>query len=124
MIESVNNFQYQIAQGKIGTDGSSNFGSITIDKQFTKILGLAITFSKPECIPGSVFALKINGKLLFNVPLECSLFTFSQACPVDDRYFTSLDQDVDQALIEGTITCGSVLPVGASCGVNFYFICK
>lgn len=120
-MQEFKNVEFQRARATIDLDGTTEFTAITTDKQYSRILGLTIIFSQTDCIPGTLFTLKVNGKLLFNIPLEASLFTFSQACPVDDRYFHSIDMEVNQATIEGSVTAGTTLPSAEKCFVDFYF---
>jgi len=105
------------------SDGAVTSENKTTDKEYKRIIGFAVTYNDPANLAGSTLNIVVGGKTVFKKAIETALFTFDSACPVMERYFTDIDEPIDNSLIELVYTAGNSFPDMGDTAITVSFQC-
>lgn len=92
--------------------GVVSFEKKSTDKDYQRVVGLAITYDDTANLAGSLLNMKLGGKSVWKQPMVTALLTSDSSCPVNDRYYNYIDEKVDNSLIEFDYTPGAAFPAG------------
>jgi hypothetical protein len=93
--------KYQIIKVNVPSQGAVVNINVNSDKLYKRITGIAITTPYSTFLLNmSSLSLQVNDKEIFPDDFEIRLLTFSEAVPVNERFY-QLDEPADGSTIKG-----------------------